>query len=200
MCFQSLPIPMPPCRSNSASPSPRTSYYISNPFSEIVAILNLFGAKKREHAAGFSFFSAVRVVTIQITRSAYGWIVNFFYAKRATLPDDFRCKIDFVVRRTNAGTELHDHVLGIRFKAFDHLIERICDDAELGAFAAGMDQTDSRRFWIDNVNSTTVSDVNAERDTTLIGDNAVAGGKFFVSFKWRIYNCDFISVNLLRGD
>ena len=153
-----------------------------------------------QHAARSSFFGAVRIIAIDVAGSAYAGVVDFFHTKRTTLPDDFRCKIDFVVRRTNAGTELHDHVLGIRFKAFDHLIERICDDAELGAFAAGMDQTDSRRFWIDNVNSTTVSDVNAERDTTLIGDNAVAGGKFFVSFKWRIYNCDFISVNLLRGD
>src|SRR5205823_12553165 len=73
------------------------------------------------------------------------------------------------------------------------------DNAELGAFTPGMHQTDSRCFWIDNVNRATISHVNAECGTTLIRDNAVATGEFFIAFHWRINECDFVSVNLLSG-
>ena len=87
--------------------------------------------------------------------------MNFFYAKRATLPDNFRGEIDFVMWRANAGAELHDHVRGIGAEAINHLRNCVRNDAELGAFASGMNQTDSRRFWIDNVNRAAVGDVNA---------------------------------------
>ena len=68
---------------------------------------------QRKHAASFSFFGAVGVVTIEVTSGAYAGVVNFFHAKRAALPDNFRCEIDFVMRRANTGAELHDDVRGI---------------------------------------------------------------------------------------
>jgi len=126
-------------------------------------------------------------------------VMNFFDAERATLPNNFRGEIDFVVRRTNAGTKLHDQVRGIRAEAIDHLRNRVRDDAELGAFAPGMHQTDSRRFGIDNVNRATIGHVNAERDTESIRNDAVATGEFFVTFHWCIPNRDFVPVNLFGG-
>ena len=98
--------------------------------------------------------------------------------ERATLPDDFGGEIDFVVRRANTRAELHDHVRWIGAEAINHLPDRVGDDTKLGAFATGMHKTDGRRFWIDNVNRATVCDVNAQRDTALIGDNAVAAREF----------------------
>ena len=98
--------------------------------------------------------------------------MNFFDAERATLPNNFRGKIEFVVRRTNTRAELHDHVCGIGAEAFNHLSDRVCDDAKLGAFAPGMHKADRRRFWVYDVNCATVGDVNAERDAALIGLNA----------------------------
>ncbi len=118
------------------------------------------------------------------------------------LPDNFRGEIDFVMRRTNAGAQLHDHVSGIGAEAINHLRNRIRDNAELGAFAAGMNQTDSRRFWIDNVNSTTVGNVNAKRDAALICDQAVAAGEFAAhrAAATTIDDGDLVSVNLLSGE
>ena len=128
-------------------------------------------------------------------------------AERAALPDDFGGKIDFVMRRANAGTELHDHVRGIGAEAFNHLSDRVCDDAKLGAFASGMHKANRRRFWIYDVNCATVSDVNAERDAALIGDNAIAAGKFATinsaedSGRYSaINNGDFVSVDLFGGE
>ena len=103
--------------------------------------------------------------------------MDFLNAERATLPDDFGGEIDFVVGWANAGTELHDHVRGIGIEAFNHLSDRICNHAKLGAFASGMHKANRRRFWIYNVNRATIRDVNAQRDTALIGDDAIAGGK-----------------------
>jgi hypothetical protein len=63
-----------------------------------------------------------------------------------------------------------------------------------------MYETDGRRFWIDNVNSAAVSDVNAQRDTALIGDDAIAAWKFFIfaadTAATTVHNRDFVSVNL----
>ena len=64
--------------------------------------------EQRQHATGFSFFGAIGIVTIQITSRADARVVNFFHAERPTLPDNFRREIDFVMRRTNTGAELHD--------------------------------------------------------------------------------------------
>src|SRR5438132_10142246 len=63
-----------------------------------------------------------------------------------------------------------------------------------------MDQTDLWRFRINNVNRAAVGDVNAEHDTTLITDDAIAAWKMFVlaaATACKIDNCDFISMNLL---
>jgi len=125
--------------------------------------------------------------------------MNFFDAERATLPNNFRGKIEFVVRRTNTRAELHDHVCGIGAEALNHLRNCAGDNAELGAFTPGMCYTNSWRFWIDHVNRTAVSHVNAERDAALIRDDAVAAGEFFIAFHWRINECNLVSVNLFRG-
>jgi hypothetical protein len=63
-------------------------------------------------------------------------------------------------------------------------------------------QTDSRRFGIDNVNRATIGDVNAEHDSTLIGDDAIAAAEFAAhrAAATIIDNCDFVSVSLLSGD
>ena len=102
----------------------------------------------------------------------------------------------------NAGTELHDHVRGIGAEAFNHLSDCVCDDAKLGAFAAGMHKADRRRCWIYDVNCATVSDINAERDTALIGNNAIAARKFAAhrAAATAIDHGDVISVDLFGGE
>ena len=115
---------------------------------------------------------------IQIAGSAGAGVVDVLNAARAASPDDFGGEIDFVVRRANAGTELHDHVRGIRAEAFNHFSDRLCDDPELGAFAAGMHKANRRCFWIYDINCATIRDVDTKRDTALMGDNAIATGKF----------------------
>src|SRR6478735_3037944 len=66
-----------------------------------------------------------------------------------------------------------------------------------------MHQANCRRSWIYDVNCATVSDVNAERDAALIGDNAIAPGEFATinsaedSGRHSTFdNGDFISVDL----
>lgn len=87
--------------------------------------------------------------------------MDLLNAECAALPDDFGGEIDFVVRRANARTELHDHVRGIGAEAINHFPDRIRDDAELGAFAAGMHKANRGCFGVNDVNCATVGDVNA---------------------------------------
>src|SRR5439155_17384486 len=142
-----------------------------------------------------------------ITGGACAGVVDVLNGEGAALPDDFGGEIDFVVRRPNARTELHDHVRGIGAEAFNHLSDRVCDDAKLGAFSSGMHKANRRRFWIYDVNCATVSDVNAERDATLVRDDAVAAGKFAAinsaedSGRYSGFdNGDVVSVDLFGGE
>jgi hypothetical protein len=70
-----------------------------------------------------------------------------------------------------------------------------------------MDKANRRRFWIHDVNCATVSDVNAERDAALIGDDAIARGEFATINSAEdsgpysaIDNGDFVSVDLFGGE
>jgi hypothetical protein len=70
-----------------------------------------------------------------------------------------------------------------------------------------MHKANRRRFWIYDVNRATVSDVNAERDAALIGDDAIARGKFAAinssedSGRYStVDNGDFVSVDLFGGE
>jgi hypothetical protein len=164
-------------------------------------------SKHGEHAAGFSFFGAIGVVTTQITSSADAGVVDLANTERQALLDDFGSEIDFVMRRANARAELYDQVRGIGAKVFNHLFDCVCHDAELGAFASGMHEANRGHFWIDNVNSATICDVNAQRDAGLIGDDGVATGKFATinsagdSGHYSVVDdCDFVSVDLLGGE
>jgi hypothetical protein len=90
-------------------------------------------------------------------------------------------------------------------EAFSHLPDRVCDNAKLGAFAPGVHKPNGGYFWIDDVNSATVSDVNTKRDAALIGDNAIAPGEFMagrVGALRRPYldHGNIVTVDLLRGE
>ena len=136
---------------------------------------------------------------LQIASCAHGAVVDFPHALVATLLDNFRREIDLVMRRTNAGTELHDQIARLRSELLDHLGDCIRNDAKLCALAAGMDETDGWRIWIDNVNSAAVSDMNAERDTRLICNEAVAAGEMLILVNRSIDNCDLVAMNLFGG-
>ena len=104
--------------------------------------------------------------------------MDALHTERAALLDDFGGKIDFVVRWTNTRTELHDYVGRIGAEALTHLPDCVCDDTKLGSFASGMDKTNRKCLWICDVNGATIRDVNTERDTPLIGDDAIEAGEF----------------------
>ena len=89
-----------------------------------------------QHAAGFSFFGAVGVVATQITSGAYAGVMDLFYADGPALADDFGGEIDLVMGWANTRAELHNHVRWIGTEAFNHLSDRVCDDAKLSSFAS----------------------------------------------------------------
>ena len=156
----------------------------------------------RQHAAGFSFFGAIGIVLVQVAGGADAGIMDLFNAERTALPDNFDGEVDFVVRRTNARTQLHDHVCGIGTEAISHFQNRVRDDAELGTFASGMHKAHRGGFGVDEINCATVGDVNAEGDAPLIRDKTVARGKFEAhkAAATAIDNGNVVSVDLVSGE
>jgi hypothetical protein len=170
--------------------------------------------KHGQHPAGFSFLGAVGVVATQITGGARAGVVDLPNAERATLPDDFGGKIDFIMRRPNAGAQLDDYVRGIGAEVFNHLSDCVCNNAELSAFPSRMHKANRRRFWIHDVNCATVGDVDPEGDAAPIRDKPIARGEFAardgrrsaasaVGAERRPYLIDYsdvVSVNLFGGE
>ncbi len=79
---------------------------------------------------------------------------------------------------------MHDKVGRIRSEMCFHLPDGIHNDAKLRAFFSGVHEANRRFFLIDNVNCTTIGDVNAKRDFSLIRDDTVAASKLYVRFNW----------------
>ena len=168
------------CRSKKLSTSLVGSARCADRERRIAACLSK--PEQREHSAGASFFDAVGIVKIDMTSGADAAVMNCVYALRAALFDNFRGEIDFVMRWTNAGAQLHNQVARLRSEVCAHLRDRIRDNAQLGPFAAGMDETDGRRFWIDNINRATIGDMNAEQNFALVCDDSVATGELLARF------------------
>src|SRR2546428_10499 len=59
-----------------------------------------------------------------------------------------------------------------------------------------MHETDCGRFWVDNINRATISDVNAEGEPGLICNNPVAACKLFVGCNWSIDDSNLVAMNL----
>jgi len=119
-----------------------------------------------------------------MTSGADAAVVDLLHALRPTLPDNFCREIDFIMRRTYAGTQLHDKFGRIRSEMRFHLRDGIRNDAKLRAFFSGVHEANRRFFLIDNVNRTAIGDVNAKRDFSLIRDDTVAASKLYVRFNW----------------
>ena len=67
-------------------------------------------SQERQHSAGRPFFRAIRIVAIQIARGANAAVVYGRDPEIAALPHDLTGKICFIMRRTNARTELHNEI------------------------------------------------------------------------------------------
>src|SRR6266404_2369025 len=125
--------------------------------------------------------------------------MNLLNARGATLLDNVRGKIDLVMRRANARTQLHNQIRRRGTEAFSHLLNSLRGNRQRGSLFPRMNQPDRRRFWIDNVNRAAIGDVNAERDLLLISDQTVAAGEFVVLIDWFVDHRDFVSMNLLSS-
>ena len=96
--------------------------------------------------------------------------MNLANACGAALLDNVGSKINLVMRRANAGAELHNQIGRVRSESFSHLLNRFGNDRQLSALFSRVHQTDGERFRIDNVNRAAIGHVNAERDPTLVGN------------------------------
>lgn len=155
--------------------------------------------QQRQHPSSLSLFGAVGIIAIQIARCAHAAVMNLIHAARSTLANNFGSEIDFVMRRANARTELHDHICGIRSESLLHLPDCFRGNSERRSFLARVRQPDRRRFRIDNVSGAAIGDMDAEGNASLVRNNGVAIRKFFVGSELSVDDGNFVGVNL-RND
>ena len=149
-----------------------------------------------EHPAGAAFFGAIRIVAAEIAGGAHAGIVHCRNAEIATLPDNLRGKIDFVMRRANAGAELNHKIGRARTKLRCHRHDRIRNHAQLRPFLARVDESNGAANRIDQKCRATIGDVNAETNPALVGDQPVALLETFAFADLRINDTDLFSMNL----
>jgi hypothetical protein len=122
--------------------------------------------------------------------------VNFLHSRSTTLLDDLRGKIDFIMRGTDAWTQLHDEIRRADAETVLQKLYRVCRNAERAAFFARMHKTDSAAISIDEVDRTTIGDVYSETDISLIRDHPVTIFETVIARKRRIDDRDLVTVNL----
>ncbi len=135
-----------------------------------------------------------------MTGGADARVVDADHTVISTGPNNLGCEINFIMRRTNAGAELHDEVARSGSKFGVHPVNRVRDDAELCSLLPGMDQSDRASDRIDEVNGATIRHVDAETDTALVRHQTIASIETFVGSHRRVDHADAIIVNLLRRD
>lgn len=156
--------------------------------------------QKRQHASGASLFRAIRIVAIQIAGGTNTAVVYCRDAEVTALPHNLAGEIRFIMRRTNAWTELHNDIRGARTKMFRHRADGVGDDTKLRPFFSGMHQTNRIAYGIDDENGATISNINAEANAALICDQPIKTVETFVPCGRRMDNTDALSVHLLRGN
>ena len=107
------------------------------------------------------FFRAVGIIAVQIAGGAAAGIVHALYARGSGLPNDLRREVDLIVRRSNAGAELHDKIAWPRAETFPHFLDRARDDRQFRPLLPGMNEPDAALDRIDQVNGAAISDINA---------------------------------------
>ena len=103
------------------------------------------------------------------------------------------------MRRTNAGTELHDEIARRRIKMLSHLRDRLRNDRQLGSLFARMDKANDVPNGIDHENRATIRDVDPQGNAALICDQAVCAREAPVFAQGPINHRNLIPVHLLGG-
>src|SRR5437588_4224240 len=173
-----------------------------------VAKLNRFLSTRRrlqqshhgQHPPGPTFLRAIRIVVLQVTSSADLVIVNLFDPALATLSHNLRREIDFVMRRTDAGTQLNDEIGRLDPEFLPHQVDCTTHNPEHGPFFSGMNQSNCPGISVHQVNRAAISHVNSKANTALIGNQPIAIFETVISDRDRIKTCDVVSMNLAHGD
>ena len=126
-------------------------------------------------------------------------IVNLFHPAVLALPNDFSGKIDFVMRRSDAWTDLHDQVRRRRTKACVHLFDRSGDNTKSGPLLARMNQAETTLQWIDDVNGGAIRYVNAEANFALVGKESVRTAETAILGKRKVDDRELVAVDLFSG-
>ena len=96
---------------------------------ETDVLLPLVKAKERQHTTSATLFRAIGIVALQIAGCADAAVVNLLDTGVTTLPDNFRGKINLVMRRSNAWAQLRNQITRLNPKHLSHPLDRLPRDS-----------------------------------------------------------------------
>ena len=129
-----------------------------------------------EEPSGAALFAAIRVVFVCVRSSAGAAIEDLAHAGFPCLSDKIRREIHFVLRRTNAGTNLQEDIRRIAAKIVAHCRDRSRNDSKFSASLSGVDEPNRSQLFVCKIDGSAVSDVNRQAKSALIGDKSVRLG------------------------
>jgi hypothetical protein len=133
---------------------------------------------------------------LQVTSGADLVIVNLFDPALATLSHNLRREIDFVMRRTDAGTQLNDEIGRLDPEFLPHQVDCTVHNSERGSFFSGMNQANYPGISVHQVNRAAISYVNPKADIALIRNQPIAIFETVIRGRDRFDSCDLVSMNL----
>src|SRR5205085_10294414 len=89
----------------------------------------LFETQQCQHPARLSLFRPIRIVMFQIASRADTAVMDVVDTGIPALPDDFRSKINFVMRRSNAWAQLRNQLTRLNPKNLSHPLDRLSGDS-----------------------------------------------------------------------
>ena len=129
-----------------------------------------------KETSGAASFPAVGVVFVRIGGGAGAAVKNIAHAGFAGLTNNLCGEIHLVVRRADAGSNLHHKICRIGAERFAHRCDCFRHNSKFGALLSGVHEADCLDFPVCKINGCAVGDVNRKAQPGAIRDKTVGAG------------------------
>jgi len=127
----------------------------------------------RQHSPGAALFHPVRVESLEVRPGIFSAIINFADIFGPDLGHDRVGKVDFVIWRSNAGTQHSNQILGLRMKLVAQFSNRCSHDISLRSFFARVHEPDHSTNGIHQKDSAAIRDINPEDNVRIHCNQAI---------------------------
>ena len=126
--------------------------------------------------------------------------MNIFHPALLATAHNLRREIHFVVRRADAGAQLHGQILRSGAESLHHEINRTPDNIEFAPFLSRVHEANPVAHGVDQINGATIRDIDAEARLGLSRKEPVTPFETLVGRGHAIDDPHFVAMHLLDGE